>query len=105
MRKQFQTSLTIGSELQKLLEDAREVYVTEEQLREQRISFAFGNAMGCDGVTKETVRRAAERIRLEELRAEAKRRLAAPRPRLVRPDPPPRYDEVFSKGLAALEED
>jgi len=38
--------------------------VTEEELREQRISFAFGNAMEEERITKESVREASQNIRL-----------------------------------------
>jgi len=38
--------------------------VTEKELHQQRISFAFGNAMNAEGVTKESVRTASNSIRL-----------------------------------------
>ncbi|MFW6012486.1 MAG: hypothetical protein ACOC92_02120 [bacterium] len=44
--------------------------------------------------------------RLRAMRQEVRRRLAAKRrrrARLVAPDPPPRYDEVFFQGLAWLD--
>lgn len=67
-RKQFQSSLTVNPELKRLLEEARKKEVTEDVLREQRISFAFGNAMDSDAsdlITKESVRRASKHIRLK----------------------------------------
>jgi hypothetical protein len=64
-RKQFQSSLTVSPELQKLLEKAREKEVTEQELHEQRISFAFGNAPASDLITKESVRLASKQIRLK----------------------------------------
>lgn len=63
-RKQFQSSLTTNPELERLLEAARGKEVSEEELREQRISFAFGNAPVSDLITKESVRRASKHIRL-----------------------------------------
>jgi hypothetical protein len=36
--------------------------VTEEELHEQRISFAYGNALESDLITKDSVRRAAGKI-------------------------------------------
>jgi hypothetical protein len=61
-RKQFSTNLTITPEMKRRLEAARKVEVTEEMLREQRISFVYGNLMGRS--TKERVRRTASRMRL-----------------------------------------
>jgi hypothetical protein len=65
-RKQFQSDLPISSELQQLLEDARNKEVSEDELHEQRISFAFGNALHQSQlITKESVRRASQNIRLK----------------------------------------
>lgn len=64
-RKQFQSSLTVSPELDALLENARTHPATEEELREQRISFAFGNApQSADLITKDSVRRASQNISL-----------------------------------------
>jgi len=49
-------------ELDRLLEQARRSGVTNEQLLEQRISFAYGNAPESSGITKETARSAANSI-------------------------------------------
>ena len=49
-------------ELDRLLQQARETGVTNEQLLEQRISFAYGNAPENSGITKETARTAANSI-------------------------------------------
>jgi hypothetical protein len=65
-RKQFLNVAPADEELLRMLEATREVPVTEEQLREQRISFAFGNAMGSDLITKESVRRTSRNLRLLE---------------------------------------
>lgn len=64
-RKQLQTTLTVSPELKRLLIKARAKKVSEAELREQRISFVFGNALGCDGITKESVRYAANHVRLK----------------------------------------
>lgn len=63
-RKQFLTTPAVDPELERLLDEARQRPVSEEELREQRISFAFGNALGDDDITKESVREASEHIRL-----------------------------------------
>ncbi|MEM9458001.1 MAG: hypothetical protein AAGF11_27730 [Myxococcota bacterium] len=64
-RTPLQTSLTPDPELRRLLAEARTREVSEEELREQRISFAYGNAPPSDLITKESVRHAAEHIRLK----------------------------------------
>jgi len=63
-RKQFKTSLTVKPSLKALLEKAREKGVSEEELHEQRVSFAFGNAPESDLITKDSVRHTSRRIRL-----------------------------------------
>ncbi len=64
-RKQFVGDLTPNSELQRALEESRQVPVTEDELHEQRISFAFGNApVDATGITKDSVRMASRKIRL-----------------------------------------
>jgi len=63
-RKQFITVEPADAELLRLLEGTRHTPVTEEQLREQRISFAFGNAMNNDSITKESVREASQHLQL-----------------------------------------
>lgn len=66
VRKQFQSSLKIKPELQRLLEEARAKEVSEEELTEQRVSFAFGNAPAdADRITKESVRFTSRSIRLQ----------------------------------------
>ena len=64
-RKQFQSRLTVPPELSKLLEEARNRQVSEAELREQRISFAYGNAPQSDLITKDSVRRSSKNIRLK----------------------------------------
>jgi hypothetical protein len=48
--------------LQALL--AKDVVLTEEELKEQRASFIYGNAPKGSRITKESARRATERIRI-----------------------------------------
>lgn len=64
-RKQFQSNLTVNPELAELLQNARTNPVTEEELREQRVSFAFGNAPQSELITKDSVRLASKNIRLK----------------------------------------
>jgi hypothetical protein len=64
-RKQFLAVTPADPELLRLLETSRSTPVTEEELREQRISFAFGNApTDSTLITKDSVRRASQNIRL-----------------------------------------
>ena len=63
-RKQFQNVTAPDPELVRLLETSRDRTVSEEELHEQRISFAFGNAPDSELITKESVRLASQNIRL-----------------------------------------
>lgn len=64
-RKQFFGDIKADPELQEILEASRQTEVSEEDLREQRISFAFGNAPAdAKRITKDSVRQASEHIRL-----------------------------------------
>jgi hypothetical protein len=63
-RKQFQNVTEPDPELMRLLEASRNRPVTEGELHEQRISFAFGNAPDSELITKESVRLASENIKL-----------------------------------------
>ena len=63
-RKQFLKVEAADPELLRLLEESKAIVVTDEMLREQRVSFAFGNAMGSDSITKESVRRSSQHLRL-----------------------------------------
>ncbi len=56
--------MTPDPKLLQLLEEAKKRTVTEDELREQRISFAFGNAPISEHITKETVRTASKNLRL-----------------------------------------
>lgn len=51
-------------ELRALLERARSVTLTEEDLREQKVSFVYGNAPKGSGITRESAREAVDRIRI-----------------------------------------
>jgi hypothetical protein len=64
-RKQFLGDIKPDPELLKALEAASNKAVTEEELREQRVSFAFGNApAAATNITKDSVRLTSENIRL-----------------------------------------
>jgi hypothetical protein len=63
-RKQFEGVSAPNPELVRLLESSRDVEVTEDMLQEQRISFAFGNALASDTITKDSVRQASRKISL-----------------------------------------
>jgi hypothetical protein len=64
-RKQFETSLQLTPELERLIKEAQDKGVTEADLQEQRVSFAYGNALKSEHITKETVRRTSQSIRLK----------------------------------------
>lgn len=63
-RKQFIDTYTLSDDLKALIERSKRTPVTEEQLREQRVSFAFGNCPDSEFITKESVRKASKTIRL-----------------------------------------
>jgi hypothetical protein len=64
-RKQFLGDINPDPELVRLLESSRQKLVTEDELHEQRISFAFGTApVDAENITKDSVRKTSERIRL-----------------------------------------
>lgn len=65
-RKPFLGKIKPDAELKRLLETSKRTPVTEEELREQRISFAFGNApANAKGITKDSVRKASQSIKLQ----------------------------------------
>lgn len=66
LRKQVVKRTEVRADLQEKLVASRARRVTEEELREQRISFAFGNAMDIEKVTKESVRTTSQRVRLRD---------------------------------------
>lgn len=63
-RKQMLSSWKADEELLQLLERSRAAEVDEATLQEQRVSFAYGNGMARDDITKESVRRASQHIRI-----------------------------------------
>lgn len=63
-RKQFQNIPSVNPRLAELLNKSRNRAATEDELREQRVSFAFGNALNASGITKQSVRNASTQIRL-----------------------------------------
>jgi hypothetical protein len=64
-RKQFFGRIKPDPELVKLLDNSRQMPVTEDELHEQRISFAFGNApASAKNITKDSVRKASQQIKL-----------------------------------------
>lgn len=66
-RKQFLGDMSPDPRLMELLEETARDAVTEEVLREQKISFAFGNAPAdAQEITKESVRFACENLRLKQ---------------------------------------
>jgi hypothetical protein len=64
-RKQFLGNIKVNPELKKVLETSRSKQVTEDELQEQRISFAFGNApASAPNITKDSVRQTSKKVRL-----------------------------------------
>lgn len=53
-------------ELERLLEASKQTNITDEELLEQRISFAYGNAPAGSKITKDSARKAAGRIRVTQ---------------------------------------
>lgn len=53
-------------ELDRLLEVARKNPPSEEQLREQRVSFVYGNAPESSRITKESARTASRSLHLQK---------------------------------------
>jgi hypothetical protein len=66
VRKAFLGPAPDHPELDRLLEETRRIVVTEDQLEEQRVSFAYGNApVDQERITKDSVRTASKSIRLQ----------------------------------------
>ena len=63
-RKQFLTKLEVDQDLLALLEATKGLVVTEEQLKEQRISFAYGNSPDSEHITKDSVRKSSGTLRI-----------------------------------------
>lgn len=63
-RKQFLGVVDANEALIRLLSESRDRIVSDSELREQRISFAFGNSLNSDRITKDSVRQASQSVRL-----------------------------------------
>jgi hypothetical protein len=64
-RKQFQNLPSPDPELIRLLHESKSRAVTEQELQEQRVSFAYGNApASAERITKDSVRLASTHIKL-----------------------------------------
>ena len=64
-RKPFLGNMKTDHDLQKLLDASKGKTVTEAELQEQRISFAYGNApANAKSITKDSVRKASKQILL-----------------------------------------
>jgi hypothetical protein len=66
IRKSFLGPAPNYPELDQLLDQTRDLPLTEAQLEEQRVSFAYGNAPEDSRITKESVRTASRSIRLQK---------------------------------------
>lgn len=65
-RKPFIGNIKQDDELNALLKTSRSRKVTDDELREQRISFAYGNApASAKNITKDSVRKASQQILLK----------------------------------------
>jgi hypothetical protein len=51
-------------ELERLMEQAKQLPISDEQLKAQRASFVYGNAPKGSRITKDSARKAVDRIRL-----------------------------------------
>ena len=65
-RKQFLRDVEPDPELAQILERSKATVVSDAELKEQRISFAYGNAPQSSGdrITKQSVKAASEHIKL-----------------------------------------
>jgi len=71
-RKQFLGVVSADETLLRLLGESRDRIVTDDELREQRVSFAFGNSLNSDRITKDSVRQASQSVRLFAAQGEHK---------------------------------
>jgi len=63
-RKPILGASPIRTELDEIFAQARESGVSEAELQEQRISFAYGNAPEKSNITKASVREASRTVRM-----------------------------------------
>lgn len=68
-RKQFLGVRKADDRLTSLLQAAKAKVVSNEELQEQRVSFAFGNAPDSEFITKDSVRASSGSIRLSTAQA------------------------------------
>ena len=71
-RKQFLGVVSANESLLRLLSESRNRIVTDDELREQRVSFAFGNSLNSERITKDSVRQASQSVRLFAVQREHK---------------------------------
>jgi len=65
-RKPFLGNIKVDRDLHKLLEASKQKPITEDELTEQRISFAYGNApVSAKSITKDSVRKTSQHILLK----------------------------------------
>jgi len=69
-RKQFLGVVDANESLLRLLSETKARIVTDDELREQRISFAFGNSLNSERITKDSVRQASQSVRLLSIPSE-----------------------------------
>ena len=65
-RKPYLKTPKVKPELAELLNKIKGIEITDKQLFEQRISFAYGNAMGIGSITKESIRTASKKMRITD---------------------------------------
>jgi hypothetical protein len=63
-RKQFLGVVQTNPALLETLKVSRTRTVSEDELREQRVSFAFGNSFNSKVITKDSVRHASQNVRI-----------------------------------------
>lgn len=68
-RKSARTRAPDRPELQALLEHAKTVQMSDEELKQQRASFVYGNAPKSSRITKESAVRSANHIRVSKVPA------------------------------------
>ena len=67
-RKSALTQAPERPALRSLLDKAKTVELTDAQLRDQRISFVYGNAPKGSRITRESAERSVDRIRVSAIR-------------------------------------
>ena len=67
-RKPILGKSPVRPELDRLFEEAKNYKISDAELQEQRVSFAYGNAPQNSSITKESVREASRTMRISESR-------------------------------------